>query len=229
MTATLADRMRDRLGPAIGLAERAVMLQPAVYAVEEVAIARAVPNRQAEFRAGRVCARNAMEKIGFPPAAVPVGHDRAPVWPKGLVGSITHDAGFCLAAVALDRDSAGIGIDLTTDEPLPHGVLEHIARPEELARLAQKTADWQALIGRMLFAAKEATYKAVFPSTGIVWSFDALSVKIDAEAGTFLAETTMSAGPLSPGHRFWGHIVSKPGIILAGLTLPAKGSQWIKR
>lgn len=221
MTATLADRMRARLGPAVGLAERAVMLQPAVYVVEEAAIARAVPYRQAEFRAGRVCARSAMEKIGFPPAAVPVGPDRAPVWPEGLVGSITHDAGFCLAAVALDRDSAGIGIDLTTDEPLPPGVLEEIARPEELARLAREAAEWQAWVGRMLFAAKEATYKAVFPTTGAVWSFDALSVQIDVEAGTFLAETTASAGPLPGGQRFWGHIVTEPGMILAGLTLPA--------
>jgi 4'-phosphopantetheinyl transferase EntD len=100
-------------------------------------------------------------------------------------------------------------------------VLEEIARPEELARLACEAAGWQACIGRMLFAAKEATYKAVFPATGIVWSFDALSVQIDPEAGTFLAETTAAAGPLPSGHRFLGHFVSKPGMILAGLSLPA--------
>ena len=220
MTGSLIDRMGDRLGPAIGLAEREIQVQPLVYASEEAAIGQAVAGRQAEFRAGRICARSAMAKIGLPPVAVPVGKDRAPVWPQGVVGSITHDAGLCIAAVAKDIDCRGLGVDLTTEGPLPRGVLEEITSAEERAGLDRMPAELQPLIGRMIFAAKEAAYKAVFPKTGVVWGFDALTVHIDAEAGIFTAETTTTAGPLPAGLILSGHIITEPGLILVGIALP---------
>ena len=60
-------------------------------------MARAVPQRRREFFAGRLAAHRAMEALGHLPEPVPMGQDRAPVWPQGLVGSISHGAGACAA------------------------------------------------------------------------------------------------------------------------------------
>jgi 4'-phosphopantetheinyl transferase EntD len=41
-----------------------------------------------------------MDALGLPERPIPMGRDRAPVWPEGVVGSISHSDAFCLAAVA---------------------------------------------------------------------------------------------------------------------------------
>ncbi|GAB3946415.1 hypothetical protein GCM10027614_39920 [Micromonospora vulcania] len=58
---------------------------------------RAVESRRRDFTAGRVCARRAMADLGLPASAVPAAADRAPVWPAGVVGAITHTTGYCAA------------------------------------------------------------------------------------------------------------------------------------
>ncbi|WP_234705049.1 4'-phosphopantetheinyl transferase family protein [Sinorhizobium meliloti] len=93
-----------------------------VMAEEESAIATAVKSRRREFSIGRACARAALSKLGFPPSAIPTGPNREPLWPSGVVGSITHCAGFHAAAVALQKDCVALGIDVEVDEELPSGV-----------------------------------------------------------------------------------------------------------
>ncbi|HEY3692789.1 MAG TPA: hypothetical protein VGL46_21300 [Pseudonocardiaceae bacterium] len=47
------------------------------------------------------------------------GERRKPVWPPGVVGSLTHCTGYRAAAVAHRRGVLTVGIDAEPHEPLP--------------------------------------------------------------------------------------------------------------
>jgi 4'-phosphopantetheinyl transferase EntD len=56
-------------------------------------VADAVEKRRREFVTTRRCARQALAQLGVPPVPIRPGPGRAPVWPAGVVGSLTHCAG----------------------------------------------------------------------------------------------------------------------------------------
>jgi 4'-phosphopantetheinyl transferase EntD len=113
----------------------AELLPPAVHAVEafddppearllpeeETYVVRAVEARRREFTTGRHCALAALGRPGLAPTAFTRGRLGAPGWPAGVVGSITHCAGYRAAAVARVADLITIGIDAEPNEPLPDG------------------------------------------------------------------------------------------------------------
>ena len=153
---------------------------------EEAAIARAVEKRRREFGLGRQCARAALARLGMPPVAIPQGPKRQPLWPAGVVGSITHCAGYCAAAVARSADVAGVGIDAEVrSRKLGDGVVERVTIPEEREWIARQPADgtpWEMIV----FSAKESVYKAWFPMTGAWLGFEDARIEIGPE-GKFIA------------------------------------------
>src|SRR5262252_10024330 len=139
---------------------------------EAAAIATASPGRRAEFAAGRAVAHAALASLGAPAGPVLPGRAGEPRWPGGVVGSITHCAGYRACAVSLARDMAAIGIDAEPCPPLDGraldgGLLTAVAGHAERAWLTELTAAcpgtrWD----RVLFCAKESVYKAWYPHTG---------------------------------------------------------------
>jgi 4'-phosphopantetheinyl transferase EntD len=91
---------------------------------EESLVVNAVEARRREFITARRCAREALAKLGYAPVPIRAGRKREPLWPAGLVGSITHTAGFRAAAVAPRSMLASIGIDTEQNDRLPDGVEE---------------------------------------------------------------------------------------------------------
>jgi 4'-phosphopantetheinyl transferase EntD len=132
--------LADLLPPAASVAEAFGDEPPGtLLAGEEAIVARAVAKRRQEFATGRRCAREALAKLGVPGSlGTPIlsGPNREPVWPPGIVGSITHCEGYRAAAVAREQDLVSVGIDAEPHGPLPDGVLGMIALPQETARLA---------------------------------------------------------------------------------------------
>ncbi|WP_306317134.1 MULTISPECIES: 4'-phosphopantetheinyl transferase [unclassified Streptomyces] len=160
---------------------------------EEALIARAVPKRRAEFTTVRSCARDALAALGVPPAPLLPDGRGAPVWPSGVVGSMTHCAGYRAAAVAHARRITSLGIDAEPNSGLPDGVLETIARPEERSALAALPAGGPAW-DRLLFSAKESVYKAWYPVTRRWLDFKEASLVL-AHDGTFTADVLVPAPP----------------------------------
>ena len=103
------------------------------FAVEEIAVRNAVPERQEEFRRGRACARAALGTLGGPAESISVGSNREPVWPSGYVGSITHCGPVVAAAVARAGALAGLGLDVERAEALEEGVERLVMRSAERA------------------------------------------------------------------------------------------------
>ncbi|MEV5971550.1 4'-phosphopantetheinyl transferase superfamily protein [Streptomyces sp. NPDC051921] len=154
---------------------------------EELALLeRAVEKRRAEFTTVRACARDALAALGHPPAPLLPGQRGAPVWPRGVVGSMTHCAGYRAAVVARGDEIALLGIDAEPHAALPEGVLDTIARPEERTSLDALPTTGGIAWDRLLFSAKESVYKAWFPVTRSWLDFDEASIVI-APDGTFTA------------------------------------------
>ncbi|HEX8631380.1 MAG TPA: 4'-phosphopantetheinyl transferase superfamily protein [Catenuloplanes sp.] len=155
---------------------------------EEDLVARSVEGRRREFITARRCAREALGRLGYPPGPIRSGARREPRWPAGVVGSITHCAGYRAAAVAPGTVVAGLGIDAEPHDPLPEGVLgavTTVGEPELLARLAG--ADPSIHWDRLLFSAKESIYKAWYPLTGRWLGFEDARLSIEPAARTFAA------------------------------------------
>lgn len=177
-----------------------------LHPAEAAGIARAVPDRQREFAGGRAAARIAQHRLGRVPLPVPMGADRAPVWPEGLRGSITHAGGLCLAAVTDDPRIEALGLDLEVDESLPDGVAAEVLLPVEAG-----------MPGRVVFSAKETVFKALYPTVGAVFGFEAVRVLVEGDR--FGAETLVRLGPLAPGLRLSGRLWRGDGLILTALAL----------
>jgi 4'-phosphopantetheinyl transferase EntD len=195
-----------------------------LYPEEAAVVAKAVVKRQREFGTARWCARVALGKLGLPPAPILPGPRGAPSWPAGVVGSMTHCAGYRGAAVAHARDIASIGIDAEPHGPLPDGVCGAIARPEEADALAALAARADGVCwDRLLFCAKESVYKAWFPLTGRWLGFGEASVTFDPAGHAFTARLLVP-GPEVDGQQlaeFAGRWLVRGGLVLVSVAVPA--------
>jgi 4'-phosphopantetheinyl transferase EntD len=191
-----------------------------LYPEEAVHVARAVAKRRAEYAAGRACARAALTALGTPAGPIPRDPERgAPVWPEGVVGSITHCDGYRAAAVARATDILTIGIDAEPHGPLPEGVLDIIlATDAERAALADLTAaDPATHWDRLLFSAKETVYKAWYPYHRRMLDFTE-------------AELLLTRDPAAPDRGTYTARLLVPGPLLAeGVGPDVFTGRWIVR
>ncbi len=193
-----------------------------LFPAEEAVVMRAVDKRRREFATVRHCARTALERLGITPGPILPGERGAPTWPGGVVGSMTHCAGFRGCAVARASDLHTIGLDAEPAEPLPDGVLEAIALPEEQAAIRRlgPGIPWD----RLLFSAKESVYKAWFPLTRRFLEFHEARVDLDPAGGftaTLLVESPITAaGPLTG---FTGRWVRHDGLVITAIAVPVRG------
>jgi 4'-phosphopantetheinyl transferase EntD len=200
--------------------ERSVELFPE----EEAALGDAVERRRLEFVTARACAREALARLGLPPQPIPAGARGEPLWPAGIVGSITHCAGYRACAVARASELLTIGVDAELDDPLPDGLIGDIALPEEQRWVeAAAAADPGVSWDRLLFSIKESVYKAWFPLTRSWLGFEDAGVEIDRSAGTFSAGLLVP-GPTLGGRKldgFSGRWIAAGGLLLSAIAVPA--------
>lgn len=166
-------------------------------------IARAVPKRQAEYLAGRLCARAALAALGMPAAQVGTAALSAPAWPAGTTGSISH-TGTLAAAVALPHaDCRGIGIDLET-VPDTDGLaaLRAVALNDtERGLLAGAGGPGEDVLATLVFSAKESFFKAAAATVGRYFDFTAIEC-VDVGADTLTCIVREALAPdLQPGLR----------------------------
>ncbi|MDX8349855.1 4'-phosphopantetheinyl transferase superfamily protein [Cognatiyoonia sp. IB215446] len=198
--------LQDMLGPDFGVGVTDPR-DPAdgLWPEETPAVARAVEKRQRDFAAGRRAAREAMSALGVTPAAIPQGNQREPVWPEGLIGSISHCATCCVATVAHTSQHRTIGIDIEPATPLDPDLIPMICTAEEQNWLpAQPDPN---LAAKQIFSAKEAVYKAQFPLTREVIGFKAVTLRFDG--ANFNAELPANLPKCT------GSILIREGMILS--------------
>ena len=190
---------------------------------EEPLIARSVAKRRNEFVTVRYCARLALGDLGEPAVPILKGDKGEPCWPDGVVGSLTHCEGYRGAVVAHRARVRALGIDAEPHDVLPKGVLDAVSLPAERAELAVLPAGlhWD----RILFCAKEATYKAWFPLTHRWLGFEDAHITFELDSsgssGTFLSriliDPAAESGP--PLTELPGRFTVSNGLVLTAISL----------
>lgn len=156
---------------------------PARFEAEEIAcppeIGRSVAKRQAEFFHGRLAARQALADFGLAGAQVGIGQSRQPVWPQGIIGSISHNGRYAAAVALPARAHGAIGIDLEAviAPELRATLLDTAVAASELDLLLRlNTGLSPELLLTVVFSAKESFFKAAFPQVGRFFGFDAVAL-----------------------------------------------------
>jgi 4'-phosphopantetheinyl transferase EntD len=181
----------------------------ALFPQERAAVAGAVPQRQREFAAGRGCARAALARFGAHGVVLPVGPDRAPLWPAGFVGSISHSRRLCVAAVARNAAVASIGIDVEDETRLEPELWDWICTDGERRWLRRQPFEHRGRAACVLFSAKEATYKCLTRWLEAPFEPRAIEIEWGVQPGRFCASVAgRMLGPLS------GSIACADGVVV---------------
>lgn len=198
---------------------------PAPMPPEMPAIAKAGPKRRAEFAAGRAAARAAMQALDMPARAVPAGPDRAPLWPQGVVGSLSHCESACVAALGPASSLRAIGVDIEEDLDLSPDLVPTVCSLAERAWLACQPEARRGLLAKLIFCAKECTYKCQYPVTGVMFDFHTLEITPDLDTGQFEATFTCDIASFAAGTCLSGRFAHEDGLIACGMVL-ARSPRW---
>ena len=187
-----------------------------LHPLEQTLVSQSLDVRKSEFGDARWCAHQALRELGaIGQEPILKGERGMPLWPEGFVGSITHTSGFRAAVAARAEDIWSLGLDAEPSEPLPRGVLKAIARKEELQRVEELKRRGIEYSDRLLFCAKEATYKAWFPLTFRFLDFDEADIDL-REDGTLTAYILARPTPVPLIHGKW---LAKDGYVVVSTTI----------
>ncbi|MBK26968.1 MAG: hypothetical protein CME70_23395 [Halobacteriovorax sp.] len=180
-------------------------------------IEKAVGPRVNEFLGGRICAHRAAASLGVELKELLAGEKREPLWPRNLVGSITHTKKMAMALVDLKTSSKSVGIDAEEiiGEEKIETIEKMVATKKDLAFLRLFSEKLTAYT--VLFCAKEALYKLVYPLCEEFFGFEEAELKaLDLESGEFILKLDSKKPALSKFlgnyrgqfYRKNGHIIS---------------------
>lgn len=205
----------DTLSAAVAIDGEPLLAHPTELEV----VARAVDKRRREFTTGRALAHELLARLGAPDVPLLPGTRRAPTWPDGVVGSISHGAALCVAAVARTRDCAALGLDIEGAEPLKRKLWRHILRDEEQAALEPLSDELAGRRAKLVFSAKECFYKALSPQLDRVLAFEDVRLTL-ADDGRFTGELLVDDAGLVLEAPLVGRWSSDDDWVLTALVLP---------
>jgi len=176
------------------------------YPAEARVVRHAVLERRREHATVRACARAALMQLGRRPGPILNDADGVPIWPVGVVGSLTHCRGYRAALVSLRADLESVGIDAEPHVPLPQDMAGGVLREDDTNDLH---AGWHA--DRIAFCAKEAAFKTWFPGQRRWLEFTDVATNLRSN-GTF----TACAREVPAVHGLW--TVRGGFVVVAGMS-----------
>ncbi|UFR05208.1 4'-phosphopantetheinyl transferase superfamily protein [Streptomyces sp. Go40/10] len=217
----MIEELLDR--PAVGSDGFHAPEHPALLPEEEIASSSMSRERRLKFAAVRTCAREGLRRLGVSTAPILRGPSGEPVWPSGIVGSMTHCTGYHAAAVAPSDEVAAIGIDAEANRPLRYReMLGLITTAEERAWIAEMESAYPEVSwARLVFTAKESVFKAWFSLTRHRLGLGEILVHVNPLSGEFHARTSTphgSAGDAFP-NRLTGRWMARDGLLVAALSI----------
>ncbi|MDD5067347.1 MAG: 4'-phosphopantetheinyl transferase superfamily protein [bacterium] len=138
-------------------------------------IEESLSKHKEDFATGRWCARKLLKKIGVRSSSILKGGEGEPIWPEGVVGSISHTRGAWCASLASREHYLSLGIDI---EPLARDVsrsaVRYFTTIEEREWLKKKKE--RALYEKLVFCAKESIFKLLYPLLRSRFYFQSVTV-----------------------------------------------------
>jgi len=120
--------------------------------------------RNQEYLLGRLAIKDALGSLGYPTTWIerdPL--TKAPVWPEGITGSLSHSSGLALAVVVDSPPILGLGVDLEkANRTIDLGIERHICTQDESDDLRSLHLENHAIRLLLTFSAKESLYKCFF-------------------------------------------------------------------
>ncbi len=153
---------------------------------EEQALTRPMANKRlADFRASRYVASQALSQIGYNNFPVLINQHRGPVWPLGVVGSLSHCDGIALAVVNSESAVQSIGVDIESYSAMAPNLYRMICDEQELQHLQQFAQP--GLMAKVIFSVKESIYKCLNPLLKQWIDFKDVSIELDPVARKYKA------------------------------------------
>ena len=203
---------------AVAYQTRDTILADALLPQEQQFLTKAAPKRIHEFAAGRACARTALSDLGYVSVALLMGPDRAPLWPGGATGSITHTDSFCAAVVAPTRQIRALGLDAEPAQSVKPDLWRRICTPQELAMLQAQDDQSARAAATLIFSAKEAFYKCQYTLTREWLGFADIGITIDADGFTVEATRSLQIAAQIPGP-WHGRYRREAGLVITGMCI----------
>ena len=123
------------------------------------------PKRLVDFSTGRYCAIKALEQLGIQDVIIPIGKDREPIWPDGIVGSISHCDSLTGAIVAKKSDHISLGLDIEEIGRVTSDLWDLVFTETEKNFLSGLSDEDKLVQSTAIFSIKEAFYKFQYPLT----------------------------------------------------------------
>ncbi len=159
-----------------------------IYPEEQDYVTNVATKRYREFTAGRLCAREVLKKLGIDNFPLLVGDNREPLWPSGIVGSISHCRDNCIVVASMDRRIAGLGVDIEDIAPLEAEIIALVCRQKEKQWITNVYEPGYPDWAKIIFSAKESVYKCLFPAKNIHLDFKEVQIEFDIPNNEFIVD-----------------------------------------
>lgn len=159
------------------------------------ALRHAVRKRQAEYVASRWLVSKLFETVGIHNFQLLNRSDRSPIWPTGIIGSLSHHDHKIFAVIDKRAKWVGNDIERILSDHKAAELRSLIMTLEELALLnASGLSLSQATT--LAFSIKETVYKAVYPDVQTLFGFEQVTITaIEPILGLITARLSAVAQP----------------------------------
>jgi 4'-phosphopantetheinyl transferase EntD len=197
------------------------MWNASLHPEEQCFVRYAVPERRRHFAAGRACAREALKRFGIENFPLRVGTAHEPLWPSGIVGSLSHCSGYCGVAVSRRRATLALGLDVDSAAPLMPRLRRIVCSQTEQEWIDRhprpRYSDW----AKIIFSAKESVYKCYFSLTGRRLNFHQVEIRLVPTRQQFVADLTSdSSGRQIRAYILHGSFSHSATHIFTGVEIP---------
>ncbi|MBU2426586.1 MAG: 4'-phosphopantetheinyl transferase superfamily protein [Gammaproteobacteria bacterium] len=184
-------------------------------------IEKSVAKRQTEYLAGRLLLRQMQQQLGLASMQILPGDDRSPQWPDGQQGSLSHTASDVFAGLSQKTDyRLGLDIELWLSpaqcRELSPMILSSTERDWCVQFLASQSGSLiftESQLFTLIFAAKEALYKALYPDCRLIMEFSAAAVQLVTANQILMALTCDWSPHWRVGSELWLDYQIEPDLV----------------
>lgn len=181
--------------------------------------------RRKEFIRSRYCVKVGFERLNLPYKSVLPNQRRMPVWPDNVIGSISHSYDMAGAAVCLSKSYRSVGLDIEklSARKSEDQIARYICTPDELDIIQEGDSDERVKKSRLVFCAKEAIFKCLYPLCQVFFGFKDASVDW-SDDGTYRVRLNKSISTeFCKGFSVMGRWMIQKNCMMSGLILNHPG------